>query len=144
VARAAVCKAYSRIAAGPIGIRVEIERMVKPELGVKRVCGSCGAKFYDLNRDPILCPKCGTVFDVQAALKPRRVKAVAEDKPVKAKKPVRAVDPDEADLPEDVIDDETDTDDEEEEGVIEDTSELGEDDDDVAEVIEKVDDGDDR
>ncbi|HEY4134422.1 MAG TPA: TIGR02300 family protein [Alphaproteobacteria bacterium] len=118
--------------------------MVKPELGVKRVCGSCGAKFYDLNRDPILCPKCGTVFDVQAALKPRRVKAVAEDKPVKAKKPVRAVDPDEADLPEDVIDDETDTDDEEEEGVIEDTSELGEDDDDVAEVIEKVDDGDDR
>jgi uncharacterized protein (TIGR02300 family) len=106
---------------------VEIERMVKPELGVKRVCGSCGAKFYDLNRDPILCPKCGTVFDVQAALKPRRVKAVAEDKPVKPKKVAAVVDPDEADLPEDVIDAEAD--DEEEEGVIEDTSELGEDDD---------------
>ena len=117
--------------------------MVKPELGVKRVCGSCGAKFYDLNRDPILCPKCGTVFDVQAALKPRRAKAPVEDKPVKAKKSVAAVDPDEADLPDDIVDDD-DTDDEEEEGVIEDTSELGEDDDDVAEVIEKVDDEGDR
>jgi uncharacterized protein (TIGR02300 family) len=123
---------------------LEIERMVKPELGVKRVCGNCGAKFYDLNRDPILCPKCGTVFDVQAALKPRRIKAIPEDKPAKVKKPVvRVVDPDEADLPEDVIDD-AETDDEEEEGVIEDTSELGEDDDDVAEVIEKVDGDDDR
>lgn len=124
---------------------VEIERMVKPELGVKRVCGSCGAKFYDLNRDPILCPKCGTVFDVQAALKPRRAKPIAEEKPVKAKKgkPV-ADDADEADLPDDLVDDDTDSDDEEEEGVMEDTSELGEDDDDVAEVIEKVDEDGDR
>ncbi|MFN4281670.1 MAG: TIGR02300 family protein [Alphaproteobacteria bacterium] len=122
---------------------MEIDRMVKPELGVKRVCGSCGAKFYDLNRDPILCPKCGTVFDVQAALKPRRAKAVVEDKPAKPKKVAAVVDPDEADLPDDIVDDD-DTDDEEEEGVIEDTSELGEDDDDVAEVIEKVDDEGDR
>jgi uncharacterized protein (TIGR02300 family) len=27
---------------------------------------SCGAKFYDLNRDPASCPKCGTVFQVTA------------------------------------------------------------------------------
>src|SRR5687767_10999378 len=27
---------------------------------------SCGAKFYDLNRSPILCPKCGTVFQAAA------------------------------------------------------------------------------
>ena len=110
--------------------------MVKPELGVKRFCGNCGTKFYDLNRDPILCPKCGTVFDVQAALKPRRAKAVAEDKPLKPKKVAAVVDPDEADLPDNVID--ADADDEEEEDAIEDTSELGGDDDDVAEVIEKV------
>ena len=38
--------------------------MAKPELGTKRLCGSCGAKFYDLNKDPITCPKCGTVFEV--------------------------------------------------------------------------------
>ena len=36
--------------------------MAKPELGLKRHCASCGAKFYDLNKDPIVCPKCDTVF----------------------------------------------------------------------------------
>src|SRR5581483_6558839 len=38
--------------------------VAKPELGTKRICGSCGAKFYDLSKDPIVCPKCGTVFEV--------------------------------------------------------------------------------
>jgi uncharacterized protein (TIGR02300 family) len=36
--------------------------MSKPELGTKRLCGNCGAKFYDLHHDPIVCPKCATVF----------------------------------------------------------------------------------
>lgn len=36
--------------------------MAKPELGTKRLCASCGAKFYDLGKDPIICPKCETVF----------------------------------------------------------------------------------
>ena len=36
--------------------------MAKPDLGTKRLCGSCGAKFYDLNKSPIVCPKCETVF----------------------------------------------------------------------------------
>lgn len=36
--------------------------MVKPELGAKRQCQNCGTKFFDLNRDPIVCPKCATVF----------------------------------------------------------------------------------
>ena len=34
--------------------------MAKPELGTKRVCVSCGARFYDLTRQPAVCPKCGT------------------------------------------------------------------------------------
>src|SRR6266851_9853072 len=38
--------------------------VAKPELGTKRLCASCGAKFYDLSKDPITCPKCGTVFEV--------------------------------------------------------------------------------
>ncbi|MBV9567956.1 MAG: TIGR02300 family protein [Hyphomicrobiales bacterium] len=38
--------------------------MAKPELGTKRQCRSCGNRFYDLNRDPILCPKCGAVFQL--------------------------------------------------------------------------------
>ena len=40
--------------------------MAKPELGSKRQCMSCGAKFYDLNKDPAICPKCGTVFQAVA------------------------------------------------------------------------------
>ena len=36
--------------------------MAKPELGTKRLCDGCAAKFYDLNKDPIFCPKCGTQF----------------------------------------------------------------------------------
>jgi uncharacterized protein (TIGR02300 family) len=38
--------------------------VAKPELGTKRLCASCGAKFYDLSNDPIVCPKCGTVYEV--------------------------------------------------------------------------------
>ena len=32
--------------------------------GTKRTCqsGSCGERFYDLNRDPILCPICGHAY----------------------------------------------------------------------------------
>ena len=26
--------------------------------GTKRHCGQCGAKFYDLGRVPVVCPKC--------------------------------------------------------------------------------------
>jgi uncharacterized protein (TIGR02300 family) len=38
--------------------------VAKPELGTKRVCQSCGAKFYDLSKDPITCPKCGAVYEI--------------------------------------------------------------------------------
>lgn len=52
--------------------------MAKPELGVKRLCPSCGTKYYDLNRSPILCPKCGTVFDAgQPAVRPEKLVKVA-------------------------------------------------------------------
>jgi len=42
------------------------QTVAKPELGAKRQCQSCATKFYDLNKDPILCPKCGAVFHVAA------------------------------------------------------------------------------
>ena len=38
--------------------------MAKPELGTKRVCPACGTKYYDLNRSPITCPNCGTIFEI--------------------------------------------------------------------------------
>jgi uncharacterized protein (TIGR02300 family) len=40
--------------------------VAKPELGTKRLCGNCGAKFYDLSKDPIVCPKCQTVLTIAA------------------------------------------------------------------------------
>ena len=40
----------------------ELIAVAKVELGTKRQCQNCGAKFFDLNKDPIICPKCGTIF----------------------------------------------------------------------------------
>lgn len=55
--------------------------MAKPELGNKRQCQNCGAKFFDLNRDPIVCPKCGTTYQVAAMSRaaPRAAPAAVED-----------------------------------------------------------------
>lgn len=40
----------------------------KAERGTKRTCQNtaCGARFYDLQHDPITCPVCSTVFVVPA------------------------------------------------------------------------------
>jgi uncharacterized protein (TIGR02300 family) len=38
--------------------------VAKADLGTKRLCPNCGAKYYDLNRHPIICPRCGTPFEV--------------------------------------------------------------------------------
>ena len=54
--------------------------MAKPELGTKRLCTNCGAKFYDLSKDPIVCPKCHTVLElaaVSARSRPEPAAAVA-------------------------------------------------------------------
>ena len=34
--------------------------MAKSELGIKRTCLKCKVKFYDLNKEDIHCPECGT------------------------------------------------------------------------------------
>ena len=33
--------------------------MGRPELGGKCTCMACHERFYDLNRSPAICPKCG-------------------------------------------------------------------------------------
>ncbi|MGI3904075.1 MAG: TIGR02300 family protein [Janthinobacterium lividum] len=51
--------------------------MAKPELGAKHQCQNCATKFFDLNRDPILCPKCSAVFvPLPVARAPARASAV--------------------------------------------------------------------
>ena len=54
--------------------------MPKAEWGVKRTCLGCGARFYDLKRDPIVCPKCEVEFEIVVAPKPRRAKPAAAAK----------------------------------------------------------------
>jgi uncharacterized protein (TIGR02300 family) len=58
--------------------------VAKPELGTKRLCASCGAKFYDLNKDPIHCPKCGTVYEVAPVVTRGRPEAAAAARPAPA------------------------------------------------------------
>ncbi len=129
--------------AGAQDVILTEENLAKAEWGLKRTCQGCAARFYDLARDPIKCPKCGATFDPLAVTKPRRSRAAAaaaaaaKAAPVEA--PVAAVEAptgEDADLKEAAaVADNADDDDNE--NPIEDASELGENDD-VAEVIEGV------
>ena len=63
--------------------------MSKNKLGIKRRCASCGTKFYDFNKSPIICPSCSAKFDPEQLLKSRKGRvaskvaaAVAETVPV--------------------------------------------------------------
>jgi uncharacterized protein (TIGR02300 family) len=58
--------------------------MSKPARGTKRVCPSCGARFYDLNRTPITCPVCQAVYQVTPPTSRRGERA----QPVEVKKVV--------------------------------------------------------
>lgn len=112
--------------------------MAKPEWGQKRTCTSCGCRFYDMTRSPIICPKCGATVEPEMPFKVRRGGVPAESKAArKGADPVVAAAP--------VLDDELDTTaeagDEDEDALIEDASDLGEDDDDMAEVMEHMDGG---
>ncbi len=129
--------------------------MAKAEWGMKRLCPNCGTRYYDMRRDPIVCPHCGSPFDPEALLKTRRTRAAAapvvepvadeeiepdlgaEEVPEPAE--ADAVLPADPDAEAETEDDDAEEADEEEEEVLEDASELGEDEDDMAEVIENVD-----
>ena len=114
--------------------------MAKPEWGMKRLCASCGARFYDLKRDPIVCPKCETVFDPEQVTRLKRSRSAPVEEKPKPKAPAAAeAKSDEADVEagddadiEDVADDEDDA-------VLEDASDLGDSDDlgEIAGGVEK-------
>lgn len=119
--------------------------MAKPEWGTKRICLSCGARFYDLNREPIVCPACGTPHDPMAHARPRRSRAapklaavaeaaatvtaveVEDDEEVTVEPEDEEAAPAKDDADEDEEDEDTDS-------AIEDVSELA--DDDMTDVID--------
>ncbi|MBK1670850.1 TIGR02300 family protein [Rhodovibrio sodomensis] len=100
--------------------------MAKPEWGKKRLCPSCGTKFYDLRKSPPACPSCGETVDVEAPTKSRRSRGKDSGR-AKAASAAPAAPAASAEEP--VLGDETDEtpldDDTSEE--IDDSSELGED-----------------
>jgi uncharacterized protein (TIGR02300 family) len=64
-----------------------IPMATKQARGTKRTCQSseCEARFYDLNRNPVVCPICGTVYELAVAA---ALAAAAEERaPRKPKKP---------------------------------------------------------
>jgi hypothetical protein len=89
--------------------------MTKPELGTKRQCTECGARYYDLNTTPIVCPKCGAPFQVVETTTPTR----SGQRPAVRQPPVppRKAEPTSPDPPDTLIE------------------ELDEDDADVSEII---------
>jgi len=117
--------------------------------GTKRTCLSCGVRFYDMNRMPIVCPGCGDEFSAEDFSRPKRARSVGAavaEAPAVAAKSARPKPEVKDDLDEDLVDEELGDDDadedledeEDDEALIEDTSDLGEDEDDMAEVIENL------
>ncbi|MBO1324551.1 TIGR02300 family protein [Acetobacter sp. TBRC 12305] len=99
--------------------------MSQPDLGTKRVCVSCGARFYDLHRSPAVCPKCGTE---QPALVPRLRRSM--DSYAATPVPAAPVKTNEEDIDLDTSDDDDDDD------VLEDATDLDDDDDDISSDID--------
>jgi uncharacterized protein (TIGR02300 family) len=79
--------------------------MAKAELGIKRLCGSCGMRFYDFKRSPIVCPGCSTEFDPNHIVKSRKSRSAAKA----SEKVAAALDNDDAlDISDDDLDDDLD------------------------------------
>ena len=91
--------------------------MAKPDMGTKRQCQVCGTKFFDMNRDKIVCPKCGSVFQpappARGAAAARAAARNDEEKEVEAEPDTVSLE--EADAPEDgaVVADDVEVDDDE-------------------------------
>jgi uncharacterized protein (TIGR02300 family) len=65
--------------------------MVKAtQLGTKRQCPKCAARFYDFDADPVICVKCGAVVPVEREKSQRKRKIPAAPRPVPRKIPAIA------------------------------------------------------
>jgi uncharacterized protein (TIGR02300 family) len=112
--------------------------VVSDELGTKRTCPSCGARFYDLQKTPIVCPKCDTNFVAEAVLPSK-----ADGPAPRHKAAPKAVEKEEVDDIEDNdtlvsledLDDDADDADDDETAGIEDVELDDDDDDDTADVF---------
>lgn len=94
--------------------------MGRPELGTKCACTSCAERFYNLNRVPATCPKCGAEQPpekprvlrplrnaVEFRRQPRQPVPVAAEEEVE---PVSTADTDDEDVADEADDDDIDED----------------------------------
>ncbi len=42
--------------------------MAKEAWGKKRTCPKCDTRFYDLNKDPLICPNCEHTFSLESIM----------------------------------------------------------------------------
>ena len=122
--------------------------MTKPNLGKKLTCLSCETRFFDLNKNPAICPKCGDKYK-KPLTKAKRISpseqkssdvntveadGLAEDPKVAEIAP--QLDDSDADKETDEL--EAELEDDLDESLMENTSELDEDSDELSEVFEHV------
>ena len=69
----------------------------KQARGTKRTCqmSECGSRFYDLNRDPITCPICGSIYELASAPRTAAALAAEEKSARKSKRQAEVADGDE-------------------------------------------------
>ena len=103
----------------------------RAERGTKRTCTSCGERFYDLDRDPIVCPACEFAHAPSAFVRIMPVIPVPE---VKAKP-----EPDKEDGDDDLEIEDVELDDDDDDALLPDDDNL-DDDSDIADVAVDVDD----
>lgn len=111
--------------------------MAKPDLGSKRQCQHCATKFFDLNKSPILCPKCGATFVAAPTRASAARAAVVDDEEAEVENGAELVSLEDADAEDKAVEAVADVE-IEDEGADDDTflEEEEEDDDDVSDLID--------
>ena len=122
--------------------------MTKPNLGKKRTCLSCEARFFDLNKNPAICPKCGAKCKIPVTKNKRALPSDQKSTGTNFIEPGGLPeDPKVAEIPPELDDSDVDKENDEmddglqddlDESLMENTSELDEDSDELSEVFEHV------
>ena len=129
--------------------KIEENKVGVKDLGIKLNCQNCGAKFYDFNKKKPVCPKCDTEYVVaktrtrRTTTKSENVPEVVDKEKVPVEKATVSADNETVDGEEFLLSDDSlteipeveDEDEEEDNSLIEDTSDMGDDNDDIAGVV---------
>ena len=111
--------------------------MSKEKWGEKRTCLQCGEHFYDLKKDPMVCPHCGQTVSADEYARLQLVCGAKNKRMLKNK----LHEHDAPEAAEETFDEDVAIGEEDELELMEDASDLGDDHHDMAEVIDNVEKG---